>query len=115
MNNWISVKDRLPENEQTVLICVKRRWYDNPKRFIRLIAKAFYTDGYHHSADSGYVWNCSDNEFVYDEKEEDYIIPKGWWESVDYAESFSMVDDFVTHWMPLPEPPKEENPCSKTE
>lgn len=21
----------------------------------------------------------------------------------------------ITHWMPLPEPPKEESPCSKTE
>ena len=39
---------------------------------------------------------------------DDYIIPEAWWEDVRYAEEFSKVyDTTVTHWMPLPEPPKE--------
>ena len=44
----------------------------------------------------------------YDEECDTYIIPEGWWESVEYAEEFSAVDDKVTHWMSLPDLPKEE-------
>lgn len=41
MSEWISVKDRLPENEQDVIICSERRHYSDPNRFIRIIVKAF--------------------------------------------------------------------------
>ena len=37
MNEWISVKDRLPENEQDVLICAERRYYYDPNKFIHII------------------------------------------------------------------------------
>jgi len=35
------------------------------------------------------------------------VIPEGWWEQNMYSEEFGKVDDFVTHWRPLPEPYKE--------
>ena len=62
VQEWISVKDRLPEMEQDVLV-----------------------------ADNGFiaVWT-----FYGDYWEDSH----GWWQEFDE----------VTHWMPLPEPPKGE-------
>jgi hypothetical protein len=64
---WISVKDRLPEDETVVIAYVQHKigWY-------RMFA-------WHDM----YGWHSSAPEF--DDKESDY----------------------VTHWMPLPEPPEE--------
>lgn len=104
---WINVKDRLPENEEVVLIFAKRKCWDDGYKYIRLVAKAIHTDGMHNTENSGLCWNGDDMSWEYDETNDAYIIPEGWWEDVDYVEQFAAVDDFVTHWMPLPEPPKE--------
>lgn len=61
--NWISVKERLPQDEESVL-----------------------------------VWGCG-------------FIEIGWYDASDKCwctDDFDYDDDQVTHWMPLPEPPKEE-------
>ena len=108
VQEWISVEDRLPENEQDVIICAKRRHYSNPNRFIRIVAKAFYTDGKHNTEHTAYAWNNDCIDMEYDEENDAYLIPDGWWESVEYGEEFSAVSDFVTHWMPMPQPPKGE-------
>lgn len=107
---WISVKDRLPDNEVDVLICVERRHYSDPSKYIRFVVKAFHTDGRTNSEESSYVWSTEYLNMDYDEEADAYIIPEGWWESIEYGEEFSAVSDFVTHWKPLPEPPKEETP-----
>ena len=67
VGGWISVKDRLPENETEVIIIVQHKigWY-----------RAF---AWHDE----YGWHSSAEEFGDGES------------------------DFVTYWMPLPEPPKE--------
>lgn len=106
MNNWISVSEQLPENERDVLICVKRKHYAKPNEYLRFVVKAFYTDGKCYTENSAYSWNEYDCK--YDERLDSYIVPEGWWESVDYTEEFVMVDDFVTHWMPLPDLPEDE-------
>ena len=110
MSEWISVKDRLPENEQDVIICSERRHYSDPNRFIRIIVKAFYTDGKHDTEHTAYAWSSDymDMDMEYNEENDAYLIPEGWWESVEYGEEFSAVSDFVTHWMPLPDPPEED-------
>lgn len=67
MAEWISVKDRLPENIRSVLVIAKElkmptiAWYGNVKNIWHLTERDF----------------CKNTNFV------------------------------VTHWMPLPEPPKE--------
>ena len=104
---WISVEDRLPENEQDVIICAKRRHYSDPNRFISIVSKAFHTDGKHNTEHSAYIWESDYLDMRYDEKNDAYLIPEGWWESVEYGEEFNAVSDFVTHWMPMPEPPGE--------
>lgn len=104
---WISVNDRLPDNEVDVLICVTRKHYSDPSKYIRFVTKAFHTDGKTNTEHSRYVWSTWDIDIDYDEEADAYIIPEGWWESVDYGDEFNAVDDFITHWMPLPEAPKE--------
>lgn len=104
---WISVEEKLPDNEVDVLVCVTREHYSDPSKDIRFVAKAFHTDGKTNTEHSRYGWSLQYIDMEYDEEADAYIIPEGWWESVEYEDEFSAVDDFVTHWMPLPEAPKE--------
>lgn len=104
---WIPVTERMPDNEVDVLICVERRHYSDPGKFIRFVVKAFHTDGLKNTEDSAYAWSTDYTDMEYNEESDVYIIPEGWWECVEYGEEFCAVSDFVTHWMPLPKPPKE--------
>ena len=106
VQEWISVDDRLPKNEVDVLICAQRRYYKGGT--IPVVSTAFYTDGKMNTEESGYNWDLGNVDMEYDEEVDAYIVPEGWWESVRYGEEFSAVDDFVTHWMPMPVPPKGE-------
>lgn len=104
MPEWISVKDGLPENEETVLVSAVRQ-YANGKHW-NVVMTAFHTNGKLKMEESSFVWG-EDVEMEYREETDDYIIPEGWWEAVECGDEFSAVDLLVTHWMPLPEPPKE--------
>nr|WP_295681178.1 DUF551 domain-containing protein [uncultured Lachnoclostridium sp.]DAD78525.1 MAG TPA: Protein of unknown function (DUF551) [Caudovirales sp. ctCiv1] len=100
-NRWISVSERLPKNEERVLICADRKCFNG--KVIQIRTTAMYEDGTMHTEESGCTWE--DNDFEYCDEKDDYIIPEGWWEQNMYGEEFSLVDDFVTHWMPLPDYP----------
>lgn len=101
--HWISVKDRLPKPEEEVIVsCVALCGY-------KQITTALYEDGTVNADESD--WNWTDVDFDYDKKSGIYYIPKGWWEYKHYNPDDvynNQIDDAVTHWMPLPEPPKEE-------
>ena len=105
---WISVEERLPDNEVDVLVCVMRKHYSDHSKDIRFVAKAFHTDGRTNTENSRYGWSSQYIDMEFDEEADAYIIPEGWWESVEYEDEFSAVDDFVTHWMLLPEAPMED-------
>lgn len=78
VNGWISVKDRLPENDNEVITAYK---IDDKKAMKKRKGKLFVKAGNW----TGYSWIS-----VWDE----------------YA--CGAYDEEVLYWMPLPEPPKEE-------
>lgn len=99
--NWISVEDKLPANETEVLaVCVR-----NGHCFI---CPVIYEDGTVLAQDSIWNWYELDNYGTYSEENDDYFVPKGWWENRQFTPDDvynNPVDCAVTHWMPLPEPP----------
>lgn len=102
LNGWISVKDRLPEAEEEVLVCTNRNGF-------KIITNAMYEDGKMTTEDSAWTWY--DHNFEYDEENDTFIIPEGWWECKHYNcddEYNHCIDHVVAHWMPMPEPPEME-------
>lgn len=103
---WNSVEDRLPMNEEPVLIAIKWKFANSHGIACSM---AFHTDGKTFTGDSSFCWNRDGtDDLVYDEDYGEWIIPEGWWEYVRYGEQFSAVDEPIVAWMPLPEPPKED-------
>ena len=89
--NWISVKDRLPENGKPV-------WAIIPEMKTPIMLERFYSNELEDEDDNecyGWIW-CRiydvpmiiNGEWCYDSEWDDEYLP--------------------THWMPLPEPPKEK-------
>lgn len=103
---WIPVTKRLPKNEQDVLVTVEIRPVG--RKPFRRVVRAFYTDGKHTDADSAYTWNELEEPDFDDDG--NIIVPEGWWESSDYSEEVSQIDDFVISWREQPKPQKgDEN------
>lgn len=84
--NWISVKDRLPAKSGSYLACRK---FGNT-HFVWIY---------------DFAMNLSDIDDNFEDENHG-----GWWEC-DSCEGVQYFDEVkgITHWMPLPEPPKETN------
>lgn len=110
---WISVENRLPEVEQRVLVSIKRHSNYTNKDYT-LVTCAIYEDGKVNVEDSCWICEWRDD---YDEETDTYHVPKGWYEYHEYGNTEedgiglisgdSFLIDKVTHWMPLPESPKD--------
>ena len=101
---WIPVAERLPEPETDVLAVCNRDGYI-------FVTPAIYEDGKMLTRDSAWNWNDIYCYGLYDEEADDYYIPEGWWENRQFNPDDvynNPVDCAVTHWMPMPEPLKED-------
>lgn len=102
MSEWISVKDRLPEAEQEV------RLYCKTVSGFGYQCQGFYVPPgtYREESQFNWDWEMCDR---YDEEKDDFIVTAGWYEQIHNWDEYAAcgISDTVTHWMPLPEPPKE--------
>ncbi len=94
MSVWIDVKESLPDKD-----CLA--FYKNSHGIGRIV-KAFYAREFQYAQDPS-------EEFQdYNEENDTYYLPSGWYEVVvnwyEYS-SIAIHEGVVTHWMPLPEYP----------
>lgn len=108
MTDWISVKDRLPETERRVLVSIKTHY---GTRFTTIAAHV----GYHerNSESDGWSLEYELDWDEYDEEHDWYWVPECWYESNFICDNPNWIidkcDGEVTHWMSLPEAPKEDD------
>lgn len=108
-NGWIPCSVAMPPVETEVFIVAKRKYRGGEVRYIT--TTAMYEDGTVLENDSCWRWEDIDGEW--DEENDCYIIPEGWWENRHYNTDEvynNAVDDEVVAWHQLPQPyqPKGE-------
>lgn len=96
---WIEVENELPETGRMVLVYYKNS-YDKIRRVTAFYARRFCFEA-----------TLEDEcEIEYNEDDDNFYLMPGWYERIDNWAEYSSVfihEGRVTHWMPLPEPPKK--------
>lgn len=101
---WRDPETDPPKVETEVLVLV-----DCGKGYC--ITTAFYEDGTVSQYESLWQWEDVDDYGIYDEEEDLYRLPKGWWEYRHFTPEDALecpIDKPVAGWMPLPEKLKKE-------
>lgn len=99
---WIPVTERLPESGVHVLVaCEMYGQYLHGQ----YVCDGFYVDRYTQKVENtDYDIACE-----YCEEDDEYYLWQGWYEVIKNWDDYNsiVIGDTVTHWMPLPQPPKE--------
>lgn len=106
-NQWISCEEKMPEPEEEVLIMAIKKGIGG--KTYTIITTAIYEDGTILENDS--IWGWTDIDGEWNEEEDCYIIPEGWFEYRHYNPDDvynNSIDDKVIAWMPLPEAALQE-------
>lgn len=102
-DGWISVKDRLPETKTRVLVSFQNNSGKCLTTCAEYIApRTVLMEDYVHE-DQKYEF------FDYDEESDTYWTPSGFYEWSYESEINYQLTETVTHWIPLPKPPKGED------
>ena len=93
VQEWIPVDERLPENGVHVLLCCEIHRCDGE------ITGKYVCDGYYAEANKLIA-----REDEYNKEDDEYYLCEGWYEVIKNWDAYTSVpvEDFVTHWMPLP-------------
>jgi hypothetical protein len=105
VQKWIPVTERLPESQNPVLVVAVSKGMGLPYIF-----KAAHIN-HHEITEDEYGWTDGEYDSEYDEENDCFWIPECWYEcnAVEGNTNWVMDEDYtITHWMPLPEPPKGE-------
>lgn len=98
MNKWVKCSDEMPPPGVPVIAYVPNFSGGGHGRRIRAAYAPPKTLPLHIDAEGG----------EYDEETDTYWCDEGWYEQNEYEDCHWAVVDAVTHWMPLPPPPKEK-------
>jgi len=104
MSEWISVEDRMPEPKKPVLVVTFERSLELESKVITSVFRAFWTPKYFISPQE----KCDEEDIEYDPIAGQLYHPENWFNCIIDEEPHWRVIATVTHWMPLPELPKEE-------
>ncbi|MEK0313723.1 DUF551 domain-containing protein [Cohnella sp. 56] len=99
-SGWIPVSRRMPEVQTPVLATYSTKTYMDKTRSVVVMAQYFPAKTV---KACDFLQDGVDGD--YDEDQDEYFVPEGWWESSDEAETVYALTHDVTHWMPLPKPP----------
>ena len=105
VGGWIKcTPDTMPKSGKHVFVtCEIRSLYGSKQQYV---CEAFHADTY--SIREGKYLGDTDC-YDYCEEDDEYYLKEGWYEVIHNWDEYGsiIIGDFVTHWMPLPEPPKE--------
>ena len=102
MSNWISVNEKLPENQKEVL-AYYRNEYGKKRR-----VKAMFIEKFKINADD--FFDYYEPEWCeYSDEDDIYYVKSGWFEcSENFEYNAVPINEEVLMWTELPELPKEE-------